>query len=124
MLNNEIAKALDKIESRLKSLEWRNIPDMFRMSALSYYKFQPTKHVCCLNREKPGIQVCIQICTVENVIMISASLRAQLPDNTWIDINKFSLPDDIEAVLALVPELVKTWEAAYEGARASEPGAQ
>ncbi len=82
------------------------------------HKFYETKTRCGLNSDKPGILVTFRA-LAQDTRCYQFELRGQLPDGTWVSIVRFSLPDDIEEGLKVIPKMIEVWELLCQSAPAA-----
>lgn len=90
---------------------WREYPDQFLKHARCFYKRFDTPTRCSCNRNKAGIVVSFEVYEHVNVESIEAETCGELPDGTWVKIQQYALPKDINACLAIIPRMLATWEA-------------
>lgn len=112
MSDNDTQKQISDAVSLLTSLGWREYRDTFRDYARMFQKRYETPTRCCLNNEKSGVSVCLSLSDALGHVNIEMEVVAGLPDETWINIHHYSLPKDVNAVLAKIPVLLAAWEAA------------
>ena len=89
---------------------WKECPHQFKTYARCFYKQFETPTCCHCNHDKTGIQV--EISVVESAGTCELELVGELADGTWMRLLNHGLPTDIDAVLALIPRMLATWEAA------------
>lgn len=89
---------------------WHESRDFMRPEARCFYRFFAAAHLCRLNKNKPGIQVCVAVYGAAYEL----ELAGELADGSWLRLCQWGLPDSIEEGVALVPRLVAMWEAANE----------
>lgn len=95
----------------LKSTGWNEYPDMIHKEKRCWYKRFDTPTRCASNDEKPGAQVCISVSEWSyRHECYEMELSGQLPDGTWIKLHNWSMPEAIEAGVAMIPRLLATWE--------------
>jgi hypothetical protein len=101
---------MDKYSRHLLELGWRRYTTPWPEDAyVCFYKSYPTPTRCFHNPEKEGLSVC---CTVSYLFQISyeLSVRAGLPDGTTVELHQWSLPDNIDEGLAMIPRMLAAWE--------------
>lgn len=89
---------------------WREYPDQFRRHARCFFKRFETPTRCAGNSDKAGMQVCCAVSEFEVRARFELDLCGELSDGTWIKFDQWSLPAEIDAVLALIPRMIATWE--------------
>ena len=95
--------------SELLAAGWRECPNNFKKWARCFYRRYDTPTRCACNDDKPGIQIEIAVSDTGNMEM---ELNGQLRDGTWMHMHYYSLPPTVTEVLALMPRMLATWEAA------------
>lgn len=94
---------------------WRAHRNQFKAYAVCFYKNFDTPTRCRCNEDKPGMQIELQVSLHVSQYgehhSIQLELCGQLADGTWIRIQNYSLPYDLDKVLALIPRMLKVWEA-------------
>lgn len=96
--------------SRLLCDGWREYLDEFRKYARCFFKRFDTPTRCACNDDKEGMQVCVAVSEHDSRYSYEIDLRGELPDGTWINLQNYGMPKDIEAVLNTIPRLLATWE--------------
>lgn len=91
---------------------WREFPDQFKKYARCFYKRFNTPTCCFGNDDKPGIQIQISVSEQFDSVCMELDLCAGLKDGTWLKIQNYSLPKTAAEVVALIPRILATWEAA------------
>lgn len=107
--------------SVLLSLGWQEGRDQFRDYARMFYKRYATPTRCAGNDDKSGAQVCIYVSEFQGRQSIEMELRGGLSDGTWLKLHNYSLPPDVQDVLALIPRILAVWEAASSPNIPDEP---
>ena len=105
-MSNEITKAIERLEKD----GWREYPDQFRKYARCFYKRFDTPTSCKYNHDKAGMQVCVAVSSHDQHCNYEISLSGELPDETWIKLHNWSMPEKLEDGLATIPRLLETWE--------------
>ena len=54
--------------------------------------------------------VCVAVSHHEKWWSYEIELHGEISDGTWIKIHNYGMQSDIEACLATIPRLLKTWE--------------
>ena len=88
---------------------WNEWPNPFERTARCFYKRFKTPTRCHLNDDRDGMQVQISLYT-EHSVGYEMRLDGELSDGTWIEFHQWSLPENIEDGIALIPRLLQTWE--------------
>lgn len=88
---------------------WREYPDQSRKYSRCFYKRFDTPTRCRCNN-KTGMQVCVAVSHHEKWWSYEIELHGEISDGTWIKIHNYGMQSDIEACLATIPRLLKTWE--------------
>ena len=89
---------------------WKECPNQLKKYARCVYKQFETPTCCHCNNDKTGIQV--EISVVESAGSCELELGGELADGTWMRLHNHGLPNDLNFVLALIPRMLATWEAA------------
>lgn len=90
---------------------WREIPDHFKNYGRSFFKRFKDAPPGRLNSDKPGIQIQIVVSVWEGKENHEVFLTGELPDQTWFQIQQYSLGDNIKKTLtAIIPRMLKSWE--------------
>lgn len=104
---------VEQCVTELISLGWREYPNQFKDYARCFYKQFDTPTRCHGNDDKPGVQIQISVSDgYAGSVSMEMELRAGLKDETWVKIQNYSLPKTIDDVIALIPRMLATWEAA------------
>ena len=111
-MKNQLNDAGNFICDDLAVRDWKEYPDQFREYARTFYKRFDTPTVCAINDDKPGIQVCIAVSSHREFTSMELDICGGLPDGTSIKIHNYTLPNDVDKVLALIPRLLAVWECA------------
>lgn len=90
---------------------WRAHRNQFKAYAVCFYKNFDTTTRCRCNEDKPGIQIELAVSEYATDASFELELCGKLADETWIRIQNYSLPYDLDKVLALIPRMLKVWEA-------------
>lgn len=88
---------------------WSEYKNGFKPEQRCFYKRFDTPTRCACNDDKPGIQIEIAVTGDKS---FELELIGQLRDGTWLRLLNYYLPKDVQAAVALIPRLLKTWEAA------------
>lgn len=114
---------IEEIASYLTNSGWKEYPDQFRKGTRCFAKRFDTPYRCEDNSDKEGIQVCIGVTDWNKLypqhdrpqpISFELDIYGGLKDDTTFQIKNYSLPNDVEKVVRLVPRLVKVWEKCNE----------
>lgn len=113
-MQNTDKTTLNQLRFELESDGWRECPNRFKKYARCFYKRFETPTRCHCNDDKPGIQV--EIAATEkpddSYFSFEIELTGELADGTWLTIHNYAVPNNVKEATALVPRLLKTWEAA------------
>jgi len=111
-------KLLDMREF-LEENGWREYPDPLSETAIAYYKQYETKTRCHCNDEKSGIQVAIRLyppikldTTPPLDPAYEIELCGELKDGTWFKLHQWSIREDIDVGIKIIPRLLAAWECA------------
>jgi hypothetical protein len=105
------------IPDTLLGLGWREYRNQFKEYARCFYKRFETPTRCRCNADRPGMQIEIAVWERGNVESCEMELIGELSDGTgWrdvvVNVHPCGLPKDLDGVLALIPRMLATWEAA------------
>jgi hypothetical protein len=100
------------IHETLLAQNWRECPNQFKKNARCFYKRFETPTRCRCNDDKAGMQLELAVWEHGGVESCELELSGELSDGTWIHLHNHGLPKDLDAVLALIPRMLATWEAA------------
>lgn len=95
---------------RLLGNGWREYPNVLKPHARCFYQQFNTPSRCNGNSDKPGLQIELAISELNSHTLMELELCAGLKDDTWLRIQNYSLPDDVEKVLKLIPRMLAAWE--------------
>ena len=104
--------ANNDIYSVLVTDGWREIPDPFKPGARAFFKRFGTPTKCACNDSKSGIQVGLYVYEHKGIPSYCMDIHGELSDGTWVNLENYSMPPEIEKGLAAIPRLLATWEAA------------
>jgi len=110
---NQITNMSKSREETVKILldqGWLEFPDLFRKSDRCLYKRFDTPTMCRCNDDKKVIQVGIAVYEHLGKCSYELQLCGEIHDGTWVDLKNYSLPDEINEGLLLIPRLLNTWE--------------
>ena len=94
---------------------WREYPNQATPFARCFFKPIETRTRCHENHDKPGIQVMIAVYDgFAGKPSMEMEISAGLKDDTWLKLMNYSLPKTVPEVTALIPRLLRIWEAANE----------
>jgi hypothetical protein len=88
---------------------WTEFPDQFRSYARCFAKRFHTPTRCNCNDDKRGIQVVIAVSNY-NGTNCEMDICGELPDETWIQLKNYGMPDDITKTISMIPRLLAAWE--------------
>jgi hypothetical protein len=89
---------------------WTEFPDQFRTHARCFAKRFETPTRCNCNDDKRGMQVVIAVSNRDGK-NCEIDICGELPDETWMQLKNYGMPDDIENTVAKIPRLLIAWEA-------------
>lgn len=89
---------------------WREYPNAFKRYARCFYRRFDTPTRCRGNSDKAGIQVQCAVSSHNEHTGYELEISAGLPDETWIRLHNYCLPDDINDGLRLIPRMIRAWE--------------
>ena len=101
---------MEHIVCTLINYGWREYPDSMRRHARCFFKRFDTPTRCRCNNDKAGVQVCCAVSKLNERVSYEISLCGELTDGTWIELHQWSMPEDIEQGLAMIPRMLDTWE--------------
>lgn len=93
---------------------WRECPNQFKRHSRCFYKRFDTPTRCHGNYDKPGMQIELALSEYGGLASMEIELCAGLKDGSWVALHNYGLPKNLDGVLALIPRLLKIWEAANE----------
>jgi hypothetical protein len=105
----------DKMKTPTEYLQengWTQYKDHLALdkSARFFAKRFNTPTRCACNDDKDGMQVCIRVTNRAMADSFEMTIRGELPDGTWIEFLNYSMPENIEEVIAKIPRLLAAWE--------------
>ena len=100
------------IPDTLLGLGWREYRNHFKEYSRCFYKRFETPTRCRCNSDRSGMQIEIAMSEHGAVESSEIELSGELADGTWMRLHNYVLPKDLDAVLALIPRMLATWEAA------------
>ena len=76
-----------------------------------WYRRYPDAPRCCLNENKPGIQVCLMMWDFGQHASFQVDIRGELLDGTPVELKAFSIParDLIEILDGQVAKMLRAW---------------
>jgi hypothetical protein len=103
----------DKTCAELLADGWREYPNGFKSYARCFYKRFPTPTACAGNPEKEGAQIELAVSDgFDGSVSLELELSGGIKDETWLKIQNYSLPKTLAEVVALIPRMLRAWEAA------------
>jgi len=100
------------IPETLLDQDWREYRNQFKVTARCFYKRFETPTRCCCNDDRPGMQIEITVWDRGGVESCELEMSGELSDGTWMHLHNHRLPKNLDAVRALIPRMLATWEAA------------
>jgi len=97
------------VHEYLKEDGWKMWPNPYKDARCFFKRFDtPTR--CKCNSGKKGIQVQIAVYEHQDNTSYEINFVGQLPDDTWVDLHNYGMPEDIKEGLKTIPRLLSTWE--------------
>ena len=105
-------QSLTKVYEELVLKGWRESPNANRKYARCFFKRHDTPSRCFGNSDKAGITVQIAVTDWHGLVSMELEVCGGLSDNSWLTLLNYSLPKTVTEVEALIPRLLRIWEAA------------
>ena len=105
---------LENVTSKMETEGWSKY--LRGLTSNGYWaKRFPSKHLCCCNEDKPGIQIIINHYAAQTINGRSIpdgfdlSLRAQKPDGAWVALTVYAI-HYFEILDSQITQLISAWE--------------